>query len=120
MLFTILTKLVYVPGEQGELSAAAENLDTAIEAPGVDYGSAIAQMLLTFFAIIALLFVSFWFLRRLIQNRLQKGVGDQAIQIIEKRMISPKTMLYIIEVDGKKTLIAESHLEIKKLETYSE
>ncbi|MBX9745057.1 MAG: flagellar biosynthetic protein FliO [Chlamydiales bacterium] len=83
-----------------------------------NYGSAIAHMLLTFTAVIVLLFVSFWFLRRLIQNRLQKGGGDQAIQILEKRMISPKTMLYWIEVDGKKILIAESHLEVRKIESY--
>ncbi|HAB99845.1 MAG TPA: hypothetical protein DCE71_08495 [Parachlamydiales bacterium] len=86
--------------------------------PPPNYGFAIAQMLLTFTAVIILLFVSFWFLRRLIQNRLQKGVGDQAIQILEKRMISPKTMLYWIEVDNKKILIAESHLEVRKIESY--
>ena len=82
------------------------------------YGGAIVRMLLTFSAVIALLFVSFWFLRRLIQNRLQKGVGTQAIHILEKRMISPKTMLYWLEVDNKKILIAESHLEVRKIESY--
>lgn len=82
------------------------------------YGAAIVQMLLTFTAVITLLFVSFWFLRRLIQNRLQKGSATQAIQILEKRMISPKTMLYWIEVENKKILLAESHLEVRKIESY--
>jgi flagellar biogenesis protein FliO len=102
----------------------AENLLETPLNPALDpasptsYGSAIVQMLLTFTVVIALLFVSFWFLRRLIQNRLQKGTGNQAIQILEKRMISPKTMLYWIEVDNKKILIAESQIEVRKLESY--
>ncbi|MDP1607739.1 MAG: flagellar biosynthetic protein FliO [Chlamydiales bacterium] len=107
------------------IAQLSPSLETSpVELPSVtemttNYGSAIAHMLLTFTAVIALLFVSFWFLRRLIQNRLQKGGGDQAIQILEKRMISPKTMLYWIEVEGKKILIAESHLEVRKIESYT-
>ena len=88
------------------------------ETPITSYGSTIAQMLATFTALIALLFISVWFIRRLIQGRLQRGVGERAINILEKRMISPKTMLYWIEVDNKKILIAESHLEVRKLESY--
>lgn len=81
------------------------------------FGSALTHMLVTFTAIIALLFVSFWFVRRLVQNRLQKGIGQQAIQILEKRMISPKTMLYWIQVEDKRILLAESHLEVRKVES---
>ena len=33
-------------------------------------------------------------------------------------MISPKTVLYLIEVDHKRILVAESHLEIKRLEGF--
>ncbi len=83
-----------------------------------NYGSAITHMLLTFTAVIALLFISFWFLRRLIQNRLQRGVGDQTIQVLEKRMISPKTMLYWIQVENKRILLAESQVEVRKVESY--
>lgn len=106
--------------ENGELSA----LDTAIEtaaqaAPAGDLGAAFVKMFLSLIVLVALLLVTFWFVRRVIQQRLQKGVGDAAIQILEKRMISPKTMLYLIEVDGKKILMAESHLEVKRLESFN-
>lgn len=30
-------------------------------------------------------------------------------------MISPKTMLYVIEVEGKRILVAESHLEVRPI-----
>ncbi len=111
---------IYIPDEQGEitaLDAAANIAQTAAFQPG-DLSAAFAKMLITLIVLVVLLFASYWFLRRLIQNRLQKGVGHSSIQILEKRMISPKTMLYLIEVDQKKILLAESHLEIKRLEGF--
>lgn len=99
------------------LADALEELP--VIAPG-DYGAVFIKMLLTLTSLVALLLLSYWFIRRFIQHRLQKGVGTQAIQILEKRMISTKTTLYLIEVENKtRVLIAESHLEIKKLETLS-
>ena len=83
-----------------------------------DYGAVFAKMFLTLTFLVILLILSYWLIRRIIQQRLQKGVGIQAIQILEKRMISPKTTLYLIEVENNtRVLIAESQLEIKKIET---
>lgn len=115
---------VFVPDEKGELIG----MDTAIEfaqsaaqeAPPGDFGAAFAKMILTLLALVALLAVTFWFIRRLIQQRLQKGVGEQSIRVIEKKMISPKTMLYVVEIENQKILIAESHLEIKKIQNLSD
>jgi flagellar biogenesis protein FliO len=103
---------VYIPDEQGELTALA---DTAIQMTPPNLGASAAKMFFVLFGLIALLAITYWFLRRLIQNRLQKGTGNSAIQILEKRMISPKTMLYLVEIENKKVLIAESHLEIKSV-----
>ncbi|MES2274018.1 MAG: flagellar biosynthetic protein FliO [Chlamydiota bacterium] len=86
--------------------------------PPGDFGAAFVKMFLTLIALVILLFGTFWFLRRFVQQRLQKGVNHQSIQILEKRMISPKTMLYLVEVEKKKILIAESHLEIKRIESF--
>lgn len=108
---------VYIPDENGELTAivspAAESM---AQMPPSDLGAAAVKMFLSLIVLVILLFLSYWLLRRIIQNRLQRGVGEQAIQILEKRMISPKTTLYLISVENKKILVAESHLEIKRLE----
>ena len=88
-------------------------------APAGDYGLALIKMFLTMIAILVLFFVSFWFLRKLIRSRLEKGSADLSIQILEKRMISAKTMLYLVEVENKKILLAESQLEIKRIESFS-
>ena len=109
---------VLIPNENGELTALPFTND-ATQAATTDMGMALFKMFITLIALIVLLYASYWFLRRIIQNRMEKGVGERSIQILEKRMISPKTMLYLVEVDNKKILLAESHLEIKGLETFS-
>ncbi len=123
-IWLFIANIVYIPDEKGDLAPASppDALESLTQAPSIppgDFGATFVKMILTMVAIVVLLFFTFWFLRRLIQQRLQKGVGEQAIQILEKRMISPKTMLYLIEVDKKKILIAESHLEIKRLENFN-
>ena len=40
------------------------------------------------------------------------------IQVLEKRMLSPKSILYLIEVEGQKVLVAESQHEIRRLESW--
>lgn len=113
----------YILNEQSELSALDNGVQlaqTAAQLPTGDIGAAFAKMFISLVVLVVLLFVTYWFLKRLIRNRLQKGVGNASIQILEKKMISPKTMLYLIEVDQKKILFAESHLEIKRLEGFVE
>lgn len=110
---------VYIPDEKGELAALEETFSQSIPpVPSGELGAAFIKMVLALAIVLILLFASYWFLRRLIQNRLQKGERDAAIQILEKRMLSPKTILYLVEVDNKKILLAESQLEIKRLESF--
>ena len=114
---------VFLPDGEGNLSPLVQSEPlTSLTAspPPSDLGAAFVKMILTFIAIIVLLFGTYWFIRRLIQTRLQRGTGNQAIQILEKKMLSPKTMLYLVEIENKRVLLAESHLEIKRLEGLSD
>ena len=115
-----LADSVFVPDDQGNLTALSASLaEGAAPMPMTDMGTTLVKMLVTLLALILLMYASYWFLKRLIQNRVQKGVGGQSIEIIEKKMLSPKTMLYVVRVENKKILFAESHLEIKTLESFS-
>jgi len=118
MILSFLANTVFITDEKGEISSL---LSSGIETPplpsSVDYGAALIKMFLTMIAIIVLFFLSYYFLRKLLRNRLERGTENQSIHILEKKMISPKTMLYLIELDNKKILLAESQLEIKKIET---
>jgi flagellar biogenesis protein FliO len=69
-------------------------------------------MAITFVAVIVGIVATIWFMRKLSGGRFGAASG-QGIKIIEKKSLSPKTMLYVIEVDGKQTVIAESQLEVK-------
>ena len=83
--------------------------------PPNDLTATFAKMIFTFVILVLLLYGTYYVLRKFVRQRLNKGVGEPSIHILEKKMISAKTMLYLIEVEGKKTLLAESHLEIKHL-----
>ena len=110
---------VFIPNDQGELiSLVSPIAEATAPLPPTDIAATLMKMLICMAALAALIFATYWFLKKLIQNRLQKGVGDPAMSILEKRMLSSKTMLYLIEVEGKKILCAESHLEIKALGSF--
>ena len=117
IFFSLLANALFIADDKGNL-IPAPSMDAFPLPPTGDYGMALVKMFLTLAAIIALFFLSYWFLKRLIQNRSQKGADDRSIKILEKRMLSSKTILYLVEVDNKKTLLAESQLEIKKLESF--
>lgn len=93
------------------------DLDT-VQIPPSDLGVTFAKMMFTFVLLIALLIGTYWVVKRLIRFKLQNGGVAPSIHIIEKKMISPKTMLYLVEIENKKVLIAESQLEIKHLESF--
>lgn len=100
-----------------------QNLASEIEqgvaaAPASDVTASFAKMMATFFLLIVLCIATYFLIKYLVQFRLSRGVGGSDIHILEKKMLSPKTMLYLVEVENKKVLLAESQIEIKKLETF--
>jgi flagellar biogenesis protein FliO len=117
MYFLLAGKTVFSTDANGD--PITRDLPIPDVPPG-DYGAALIKMFLTLIAFVVLLFVTFWLLRRLVQSRLKKGVGADSIKIIEKKMISSKSMLYLVEVEGQKVLLAESQLEIRRLQTWRE
>lgn len=78
------------------------------------YEGAFLKMFLVLIALIVGIFLTVWLLKKLAQGRFSGNKG-KSIQVIERHPLSPKTMLYVIEFEGKQTLLAESQLEVKKL-----
>lgn len=83
------------------------------------YESAFVRMLVTLLGLVALVFATFWILRRLGKGKFTMGSG-RLINVLEKRALSPKSMLYIVAIGNKKVLIAESQVEVRALTTYEE
>jgi flagellar biogenesis protein FliO len=99
-----------VPGQP----APANPFDTSDKVEPPTYEYALGKMLLTLLGLIMLIVLTVWMLRKLGGGKMG-GASSQAIKIIERRPLSQKSVLYLIEVQGKKVLIAESQLEVRRL-----
>jgi hypothetical protein len=79
------------------------------------YESTLLKMLLTLGGLLVVVMVTVWVLKRFFQGRMGGFGSQKKIAILERKHISPKTALYVIELEGKKVLVSESQLEIKLL-----
>ncbi len=84
------------------------------------YEGAFIKMIVTLFVLILFVFLTFWVIRRLGQGRLRGFGSSRSIRVIERKPLSPKSMLYLVEIGHKKFLIAESQLEVRRLGTIEE
>lgn len=116
MLYSLFAKIVYSADANGDPILPQ---DTPMpDLPPGDYGIAFVKMFLTLIALIALFVGSVWFLRRIVRGRMNRSQGEQLINVLEKRMISQKSILYLVEVEGQKILLAESQNEIRRLQNW--
>ena len=66
------------------------------------------KMLFFLGIIIAFMIIGSWFLKKMINTRLQQTNQQSSIQVIEQRALSSKSTLYLLNVEGQEILIAES------------
>jgi flagellar biogenesis protein FliO len=81
------------------------------------YEGAFIKMFLTLLGLLVGIFFTVWALKRFSQGKMGSQAGARTLKLIEKKPLSPKTMLYVVELEGKQVLLAESQLEIKNLMT---
>jgi flagellar biogenesis protein FliO len=80
------------------------------------YEYAFLKMLATLGILLILLLISFWMFRRLARGRLRQMNQGKSVKILERRALSPKSILYVVDFCGKRVLIAESQYEICKID----
>jgi flagellar biogenesis protein FliO len=66
------------------------------------------NILFALVVIITVMFVGAWLLRRFMQGKMEQMNVSSTIKILEQRNLSPKSVLYIVEVYNKHILIGES------------
>lgn len=81
----------------------------------VNFKGAFTKMMLTLLGLILLIVISVWMLRRISHGRLKQMNYGRSIKILERRPLSAKSVLYLVEISGKKVVIAESQLEVRKI-----
>lgn len=65
--------------------------------------------------IVSLIFAIAWFMKKMVHTRLMQENASSSLKILDKRSLSPKSMLYIIEAEGKQIILGESVNGITKL-----
>lgn len=65
--------------------------------------------------IIALILIVAWFLKRMVNTRIEQSNSKSPIKILDRRNLSPKSILYLLEVEGTGIVIAESATGVTKL-----
>lgn len=81
------------------------------------YKASFMRTILFTLGLLLIFFLIIWLIRRFPGSKLQQGRGKQ-IKVIEKRMISPKSSLYLIEVGEKQVLISESQADMRLIQTF--
>jgi flagellar biogenesis protein FliO len=85
------------------------------KAPESSYENALIKMILTLGGLLLLVFLTLWILRKLSNGRMGGFGTAKKIKVLEKRPLSPKTVIYLLELNGKEVFVAESQLEVKTI-----
>lgn len=85
-----------------------EELKRAEVEGGSKFSQEFSGMLVTLSGIIAAIVVLMWILKRMIKVKIEKENLSSGIRILERRILSPKTALYVVDFSGKTFAIAES------------
>jgi flagellar biogenesis protein FliO len=86
--------------------------------PAISYEASVMKMILVLVGLVVLALFTYWLLRKVSQGRFRTLGRKPVIQVVERKQLSPKTMLYIVELEGKKVLLSESQLEVRNLTTF--
>lgn len=88
--------------------------------PTESYEHTFVKMLASLLGLLALIVLTIWMLRRISRGKTGGSGSNKTIKILERRPLSQKSALYLIEVGGKQVLIAESQLEVRALTSFEE
>jgi flagellar protein FliO/FliZ len=124
ILLTLFTPLLSLCGD--ELAVRQNSPDfseelclneptSSLDLAATSYETAFLRMLFVLIGLLIVLCLGVFLFKKYASARLQQSNHTRNIKILEKRAISPKSMLYLIEVGGKTMLIGESQLELRQL-----
>lgn len=82
-----------------------------------NYETAFIKTIVVLVGLLVLIILTVWMFKKISHGRLRSFNYLKSVKVLEKRPLSPKSMLYLIEVSGKQVLIAESQLEVRAVAT---
>lgn len=66
------------------------------------------NMLTTLGVIVAVILIATWFLKKMVHTKIQQLNTTSVIKIVERRTLTPKTSLYLLDIKGVGFIVAES------------
>jgi flagellar biogenesis protein FliO len=78
------------------------------EKEGDRFFSEFINMLTTLGIIVLVILIATWFLKKLVNSRIEQLNTTSHIKIVERRNLNPKTSLYLIDINGSGFILAES------------
>jgi flagellar protein FliO/FliZ len=73
------------------------------------------NMLSTLGLIVAVLLLASWFLKKVMNTRVQQLNTTSLVKVIEHRNLTPKTSIYLLDIKGEGIIIAESANGVTRL-----
>ncbi|WP_420420505.1 flagellar biosynthetic protein FliO [Simkania sp.] len=102
-----------VPSEEAEDQPDESDIKKATES----VETAFIKTIVVLVGLLVLVILTVWMFKKISHGRLRSFNYMKSIKILEKRPLSPKSMLYLVEVGGKQVLLAESQLQVKNVAT---
>ena len=125
ILFTKNQTTIYFQDDSGNLITTQESIESEpkvspLAPPTQNYQKAFYRMFCFLMGIVALIILTYWLMKRFMNAKIQQANESKSIKILERRVISPKSVLYLIEAEGKKVLISESQQEVRPIHSLEE
>ena len=102
--------------ENDEMAQFGVDTTTFAEEEAPSYSGTLTKMMISLVIVIVLAIATLIIFRKLIRGRSQIINNNKSIKILERRVLSPKSALYLIEVNNEKVLISESHVEVRPIQ----
>jgi flagellar biogenesis protein FliO len=104
---------------KGEMAPAeAEEKPAAIVQKTTEsYETAFIKTIVVLVGLLVLILLTVWMFKKISRGRFRSFNYLKSVKILEKRPLSPKSMLYLIEVAGKQVLVSESQFEVRTITT---
>ncbi|NGX53687.1 MAG: hypothetical protein K1000chlam4_00404 [Chlamydiae bacterium] len=78
------------------------------DGPSFNYWGEFVNMLVTLGIIIVMVIASVWILKRIMRSRMRNLNHSTGIKLLERRSLSSKSSLYLVDILGKAVVISES------------
>jgi flagellar biogenesis protein FliO len=104
-----ITEEITPPATEENISLPQEN--TPAPMPQVSYKTAFIKMILILIGIIAFAVFTLYMFKKLSRSHFLCN-EEKMMKILEKKPLSPKSMLYLMDVEGQKIIIMESQIQL--------